>query len=194
MFRRRHIAALALTAAILAIAFGLPSVLGAQTPAREPQETPIMLNAGDGARNHGFETWVEGEPLFWAVDGGSRQKLSRNTDNPPKGESALAISGNHSWFLVKQRIHMYGPIAGKTLRLSVRAKSSDPGSAACAIAPNAGDIATSKRHPGDGQWHELVANFKIPKNAPPSYVDIHLGSSRSPKHETLFDDVRLVIE
>lgn len=162
-----------------------------------PSADGVLINDGAGALNGGFEVWVEGVPLHWQISGTSKIGIAPALDDVREGKIAVkGIPGMYTWLWFYQTIDVKGALAGKTLVLSADVKTPEAASRARVAFLWEGLIAraASEPHPGDGQWHTLVARYQVPPEGLPKGLVIAVGNGYEPKQPCLFDNVKLLVE
>ncbi len=166
---------------------------GSRSEQQRTEFNPIMINDGDGVRNGGFEQWLAGKPLFW-------NWLERydafvaKSEEASEGRFAVTLNPGYDYLFVFSRVELFGPVAGKTLVLSVWAKSSDPKTAYIAIGSEGEEKAVfSGQHPGDGQWHRMEVTYKLAKDDVSRSFRLELKYGHTPKRPCYYDNVRVEV-
>ena len=173
-----------------------PCAVHAQASPREPQVLPVMLNEGDGVRNAGFETWVQGRPLFWKSRPELETGVSSEGADVPEGTHAARCAPGEEWDCLKQRVSIQGALGGKTLKLTAEAKAydRDPGYCFAILILDNGRRVESAPHPGDGSWQTITVSYTLSADESLKWVDVVLANTPGLRRECLFDNVRLAVE
>lgn len=144
--------------------------------------------------NAGFEHWVSGVPLGWAVRVGQERYVTSATDPEGNGLHVLKTEGPYTYQHVSQECVMVEPLAGKTVRIGARVKCFEPKSAFISLhLPDFYEF-HSTRHPGDGQWHVLKTHARVPPYYPGNTFMVILQHGGQPEQPALFDSVSVTVE
>lgn len=159
-------------------------------------DAPVLKDYG--VHNPGFEEWLDGAPLYWTPTE-SPIHFARVDQDVKEGRYALSLAGGaYVYNDVSQKIVATGPLAGRTIKVTAQAKTTEP-KTTCVLLIFAGQtygkLADREwRHPGDGQWHEVQTTMQVPANAQESEFQVVLSHYNSPQAPALFDKVEVTIE
>ncbi len=169
-----------------------PNRENAEQAVRIPQTASFVLNDGAGLLNGGFEYWVEGVPLHWETRPGMARHVEESTD-AVSGKSCLTMKGGYTYNHVRQVVEASDSLAGKTVTARVNVKTSESKALIGFKLDNGSELGYTE-HPGDGQWHTVVATHTFADAYTANTFQVVLNHSGAPGREALFDDATLEVD
>ena len=143
-----------------------------------------------------FEHWSDGIARKWVLYGNGK---ANQTVDARRGHFAVRLVGDSERTNVTLQYVVRLPegIDGKTLRISILAKTSERRSAAFNLHWNFGgrEERATKTHPGDGEWSRLTHILDLPPNTNSSLLQIRcvLVLRRPAETPAVFDDMIIEI-
>ena len=141
-------------------------------------------------RNPGFEEWAGGRPHPWEIAAGTTVPGMVASVEAREGALAAAVTPTETPVDLVQQVQAYGPIAGRGILFTVKARCANPATAYLGVS-FAGREFWGTPHPGDDQWRTILVHCSVPPTFNKQHFDVIIRTVGGPGIPCLIDGATL---